>query len=200
MARFLPCWLCGTSSGTSGSHRHGKRRVAGCRDAPGIPWKSRHEGRQQQPGGLQGGDGLTLVTATMVRTSPLLKGRSCSAVPWKLYLAIHSVPDGQTAWPGRGGRRQSPAGHVSDPQPPSTQEDPPATSTWGSRPSDANPNGIHLNQKQFGGFWAALGAQMVFFGWDGDGEGHTHTQTQVPTVLGFCRGTGGRGQVSPCPS
>lgn len=33
----------------------------------------------------------------MVRTSPLQKGRSCSAVPWKLYLAIHSVPDGQAA-------------------------------------------------------------------------------------------------------
>lgn len=40
---------------------------------------------------------VTLVTATMVSTSPLLNGRSCSAVPWKLYLAIHSVPDGQTA-------------------------------------------------------------------------------------------------------
>lgn len=39
----------------------------------------------------------TLVTATMVSTSPLQKGRSCSAVPWKLYLAIHSVPDGQAA-------------------------------------------------------------------------------------------------------
>lgn len=45
---------------------------------------------------------ITLVTATMVRTSPLLNGRSCSAVPWKLYLAIHSVPDGQTAWGGGG--------------------------------------------------------------------------------------------------
>lgn len=46
-----------------------------------------------------------MVTATMVRTSPLLKGRSCSAVPWKLYLAMHSVPDGHTAWGGgkRGG-------------------------------------------------------------------------------------------------
>lgn len=41
-----------------------------------------------------------MVTATMVRTSPLLKGRSCSAVPWKLYLAMHSVPDGHTAWGG----------------------------------------------------------------------------------------------------
>lgn len=40
----------------------------------------------------------TLVTATMVSTSPLQKGRSCSAVPWKLYLAIHSVPDGQAAY------------------------------------------------------------------------------------------------------
>lgn len=40
---------------------------------------------------------ITLVTATMVSTSPLQKGRSCSAVPWKLYLAMHSVPDGQVA-------------------------------------------------------------------------------------------------------
>lgn len=52
---------------------------------------------------------VTLVTATMVSTSPLQKGRSCSAVPWKLYLAIHSVPDGQAAcragsrWAGAAG-------------------------------------------------------------------------------------------------
>ena len=28
----------------------------------------------------------------MVSTSPLAKGRSCSLVAWKLYLATHSVP------------------------------------------------------------------------------------------------------------
>lgn len=50
-----------------------------------------------------------MVTATMVRTSPLLKGRSCSAVPWKLYLAMHSVPDGHTAWGGQTGPREPPA-------------------------------------------------------------------------------------------
>lgn len=57
---------------------------------------------------------ITLVTATMVSTSPLQKGRSCSAVPWKLYLAIHSVPDGQAAC--RAGDRW--AGAAQGPSPP----------------------------------------------------------------------------------
>lgn len=35
---------------------------------------------------------LTLVTPTIVNTSPLQKGRSCSLAVWKLYLATHSVP------------------------------------------------------------------------------------------------------------
>lgn len=37
---------------------------------------------------------LTFVTMMMDSTSPLLKGRSCSVVPLKLYLATHSVPCG----------------------------------------------------------------------------------------------------------
>lgn len=40
---------------------------------------------------------LTFVTTMMVNTSPFLKGRSCSEVPLKLYLATHSVPCGQGA-------------------------------------------------------------------------------------------------------
>lgn len=36
----------------------------------------------------------TFVTTIIVNTSPLLKGRSCSDVPLKLYLATHSVPCG----------------------------------------------------------------------------------------------------------
>lgn len=46
---------------------------------------------------------ITFVTTMMVNTSPLLKGRSCSEVPLKLYLATHSVPCGQGAWQ-KGGR------------------------------------------------------------------------------------------------
>ncbi len=38
---------------------------------------------------------ITFVTTIIVNTSPLLKGRSCSDVPLKLYLATHSVPCGQ---------------------------------------------------------------------------------------------------------
>lgn len=34
------------------------------------------------------------MTTIIVNTSPLLKGRSCSDVPLKLYLATHSVPCG----------------------------------------------------------------------------------------------------------
>lgn len=37
---------------------------------------------------------ITFVTTMIVNTSPLLKGRSCSDVPLKLYLATHSVPCG----------------------------------------------------------------------------------------------------------
>lgn len=61
---------------------------------------------------------FTLVTATMVSTSPLQKGRSCSAVPWKLYLAIHSVPDGQAAckagdkWAGAAGASPLTCPHI----------------------------------------------------------------------------------------
>lgn len=36
----------------------------------------------------------TFVTTIIVNTSPLLKGKSCSDVPLKLYLATHSVPCG----------------------------------------------------------------------------------------------------------
>lgn len=47
----------------------------------------------------------TLVTPMMLRTSPLQKGRSCSVVPWKLYLATHSVPGGHGVCTGQGGNR-----------------------------------------------------------------------------------------------
>jgi len=40
-------------------------------------------------------ENFTLVTPIIVRTSPLLIGKSWSAVPGKLYLATHSVPGGQ---------------------------------------------------------------------------------------------------------
>lgn len=59
---------------------------------------------------------ITLVTATMVSTSPLQKGRSCSAVPWKLYLAMHSVPEGQAACrTGQVGRWRQPGSYLHPP-------------------------------------------------------------------------------------
>lgn len=41
---------------------------------------------------------VTFVTTIIVNTSPFLKGRSCSDVPLKLYLATHSVPCGHGAF------------------------------------------------------------------------------------------------------
>lgn len=38
------------------------------------------------------------MTTIIVNTSPFLKGRSCSDVPLKLYLATHSVPCGHGAF------------------------------------------------------------------------------------------------------
>ena len=38
----------------------------------------------------------------IVNTSPLLKGRSCSDVPLKLYLATHSVPCGHGVYGNKG--------------------------------------------------------------------------------------------------
>ena len=37
---------------------------------------------------------ITFVAKIIVKMSPLLKGKSCSVVPLKLYLATHSVPCG----------------------------------------------------------------------------------------------------------
>lgn len=48
---------------------------------------------------------ITFVTTIIVSTSPLLKGRSCSDVPLKLYLATHSVPCGHGVY-GNIGRSQ----------------------------------------------------------------------------------------------
>lgn len=144
-------------------------------------------------GAPMGGDGLTLVTATMVRTSPLLKGRSCSAVPWKLYLAIHSVPDGQTAWSGRGGRCQSPAGHISHPWPHSTHGDPPPLprARGAAGPLMQTQTGFTETRSSLGDLGQPRTLRRWFLAGVGtERETRAHSKLQVPPVLGFCRGTG----------
>lgn len=102
---------------------------------------------------------------------------------------------GDTFCTGRPNGLAGERGTVSESGPPPNHGDP--RPMRGSCPSDANPNRFHLKRMQFGGFWAALGAQMMFCSWDGDRDGAGTHKTAGPRGAGLLQGHGERGTSVP---